>query len=77
MIVVNLSLLEVVVEPEPPYLARITPSQDAIVRIAEVPGRGIPGKVKEVKNNQVIVEFISPSPAGRPGLSAQVVIKLT
>ena len=50
---------------------------DALIQIAEVPGRGIPGKVREVRNGQVIVEFVNPSPVIKPGLTAQVVIKLT
>lgn len=77
VIAVNLTLLTVVVEPEPPVLARIAPDQDALIQIAEVPGRGIPGKVREVRNGQVIVEFVNPSPVIKPGLTAQVVIKLT
>ena len=77
VIAVNLAALQVVLEPEPPVLARIRPGQDALVQLAEIPGQGIPGKVKEVKGTQVIVEFTSPSPDVRPGLIAQVLIKLT
>jgi HlyD family secretion protein len=77
VIAVNLAALQVALEPEPPVLARIRPGQDALVQLAEIPGQGIPGKVKEVKGTQVIVEFTSPSPDVRPGLIAQVLIKLT
>jgi HlyD family secretion protein len=77
LIAVDLWLLEVVVEPEPPVLEQIRPGQEAIIQVAEIPGQGIPGKVTEVRNNQVIVEFSNPSPAVGPGLTAQVRIKLT
>jgi hypothetical protein len=36
----------------------------------------IPASVREVKGTQVLVEFTSPSPAIRPGLTAQVTIKI-
>lgn len=74
-IAVNLSALEVVLDPEPPVLPRIRAGQEAIVQVAEVP-EGLPGKVKEVRDGQVIVEFVSPSPAVKPGLTAQVLIRL-
>jgi hypothetical protein len=73
---VNLSAPEAVVEPAPPALARIRPGQEALIQIAELPGV-IPGKVKEVRGTQVIVEFTSPNPALRPGTTAQVRIRLT
>lgn len=75
-IAVNLSSLEAVVEPEPPALARVRVGQEAIVSVADAPDLMV-GRVKEIKGNQVIVEFNSPNPAVRPGNSAQVRIKLT
>jgi multidrug resistance efflux pump len=75
-IAVDLSLLEAVVEPEPPVLARLRPGQDALVILAEAPGNGLPGTVREVKTGEVVIEFTSPSPAVHPGLTAQVRIKL-
>jgi HlyD family secretion protein len=75
-IAVDLSLLEAVVEPEPPVLARLRPGQQALVVLAELPGEGVPGTVREVKAGEVVVEFTTPSPAVRPGLTAQVQIKL-
>jgi hypothetical protein len=33
--------------------------------------------VRQVKGSQVVVEFISPTPLIKPGLTAQVTIKLT
>jgi multidrug resistance efflux pump len=75
-IAVELSSLEVVLEPEPPVLERIRPGQEAVIQLAEIPTEGLPGKVREIHNGQVAVEFVSPSTAIRPGLTAQVRIKL-
>lgn len=72
----DLSSLQVVLDPEPPVLERIHPGQVAGVRVAEFPNEEFPGTVREIRGTQVIVEFISPSPAIKPGLTAQVRIKL-
>lgn len=76
-IAVDLTALEVILEPEPPVLARIRTGQPAAVRVAEFPNQELSGKVQEVRGTQVIVDFLSPSPVIRPGLTAQVRIKLT
>jgi HlyD family secretion protein len=75
-IAIDLAALEAVVEPPPPELARIRPGQEAYVQIAEFPD-AFPGRVKAVQGNQVVVEFISRNPALKPGVTAQVRIKLT
>jgi multidrug resistance efflux pump len=74
-IATELGSLEVLVDPEPPVMARIKPGQDASIHIAEFAG-DLPGKVREIRGSQVVVEFVSPSPAIRPGLSANVRIRL-
>lgn len=71
----NLSALQAVVEPDPSFLPRIKPGQIATVHIAEV-SEEIPALVRELKGNQVLVDFVSPGPAVKPGLSAQVRIFL-
>ncbi len=75
-IAVELASLEVVVEPTPPVLARIRPGQPAAVRVAEVGNEPLAGSVRDIKGTQVFVEFISPNPAIRPGLTAQTTIKI-
>ncbi len=75
-IAVDTNLLEAVLEPEPPLLARIRAGQPALIVSADIPGDGIPGQVKVVENNQVVVEFVSPTPALRPGAIVQVRVKL-
>jgi multidrug resistance efflux pump len=76
-IAVNLALLDVVLEPAPNVLPLVRAGQHAVIHVAEAPGGGIPGTVREAKGGQVFVEFASPNPAVKPGLTAQVIIKLT
>lgn len=75
-IAVNTSQLEITVQPEPALLPRIKPGQAAAIHIAEVPGEPVPAVVREIVEGRVTVDFTSPTPAIRPGMSAQVVIKL-
>lgn len=74
-IAVDLSALQVVATPDPQTISRVKPGQPALVVIAEAPA-GIPGTVRELKGGQVFVEFASPSAAIRPGVTAQVKIKV-
>jgi multidrug resistance efflux pump len=76
-IAVDLSLLEAVLEPDPLALERVKPGQAAVVTAVELGNEPIEGRVKEVKDNVVVVEFASPDPALKPGLTVQVKIKLT
>jgi multidrug efflux pump subunit AcrA (membrane-fusion protein) len=75
-IAVNVNALQVVVTPDPQLLPRVRSGQPALIQIAEVPS-GIPGTVREIRAGQVFVAFTSPSRDVRPGLTAQVRIKLT
>lgn len=72
-----LSAMEVVVEPTPPQLQRIKAGQPAAIHIAELPNESVSGAVREVSGNLVIIDFISPTPLIKPGLTAQVTIKIT
>jgi multidrug resistance efflux pump len=74
-IAVNLNQLQVVLSPDPKTLERIHPGAPALIQIAEAP-EGITAIVREVKSGQVFVDFTSPTPAVRPGLTAQVRLKL-
>jgi HlyD family secretion protein len=71
----NLSAMQAVVEPDPAILPKIKPGLIAGVRVAEA-GDEIPGYVREVRGTQVLVDFVSPDPSIKPGLSAQVRISL-
>jgi multidrug resistance efflux pump len=76
-IAVATSALEVVADALPAALSRIRPGQAAAIILPEAPNGEIAGSVREVRDGQVVISFISPTPAIRPGLSAQVRIKLT
>lgn len=75
-IAVDLSWLEVVVEPEPPALERIREGQPALVEVVEGPPSGMPGKVVAIDQGRVVIEFSNPSPSVKPGMTAHVRISL-
>lgn len=75
-IAVDLSSLEVVVDPDPRSASRIRQGQAALVQVAESP-EAIQGTVREIKTGRVFIDFASPSPAIKPGLTAQVKFKLS
>ncbi|MCS7315249.1 MAG: efflux RND transporter periplasmic adaptor subunit [Bryobacteraceae bacterium] len=76
-IAVDLSVLEVVVEPEPPVLERLAVGLPVMVEVAEGPPVALEGRVIAIeKDGRVIVEFANPNPAVRPGMTARVRIPL-
>ena len=75
-IATNLTALKVVLQPDPRALERIKVGQEALIHVAEL-SDAIVAQVSEVRDNQVFIEFSSPSPALKPGLTVQVLIKLT
>jgi HlyD family secretion protein len=74
-IAVDLSRLAVIVQPDAAARKRIRPSQDALIYIADFPG-AIPASVKRIDASGITLEFISPSAVIRPGMTAQVRLKL-
>jgi multidrug resistance efflux pump len=68
--------LEVAVEPQPAVLKRLRPGQPALVLVPDLGIPGITGDIKEIKGAQVVVEFNSTIPAIRPGMVADVRLKL-
>ena len=75
-IATDLYALEVALDPRPDVLPRLHPGQAALVLIPDLQSAGIPGDVKEIKDNQAIVEFNCPLPAVRPGMRVDVRLKL-
>ncbi len=75
-IAVDPALMQIVVEPEPPILQRVQPGTPAMVVVPDVSGEGMEGQVKEIKGTQVIVEFSSPNPAIKHGMTASARLKL-
>lgn len=75
-IATDMYALEVALEPKPEILQRLRPGQPALVLILDLQSAGIPGRVKEIKDNQVIVEFNCALPAVRPGMPVDVRLQL-
>ena len=75
VIATDLSALEVVADADPATAQKIRQGQPALIQIAEAPSP-IEGAVREIKSGQVFVDFTSPSAAIKPGLTAQVKLKV-
>ena len=75
-IAVNLSELQVRLNPDPEALKHLKPGAPAIVIVADQAAEGIPAVVKEIQGNTAVVTFTNPNPIVKPGMSAQVRIKL-
>lgn len=73
---VDPAILNVIIEPDPPALKMMQPGQPALVTVAEVMNESLQGEVKQIRENQVTVEFTSPNPAIKHGMVAGVRIKL-
>jgi multidrug resistance efflux pump len=72
----DLTALQVTAAADSVTVEKIHPGQPAAIEIANIPG-SIAGKVREVKPDNVTIDFASPSPAVRPGMTARVKIKLS
>jgi multidrug resistance efflux pump len=72
----DLAALEVALDPKPEVLKRIFSGIPTMVLIPEVTDAAIEGDVKTNANNEVVVEFVSAMPAIRPGMKADVRLKL-
>lgn len=68
--------LEVTLEPQPAVLKHLAPGQEALVLIPDLQSAGIEGVVKEINGSNVVVYFESTLPAIRPGMLADVRLKL-
>src|ERR1017187_4374016 len=75
-IATDLYAMEVALDPKPEMLKRIVPGQPALVLVLDLQNAAMPGVVREIKDNQVIVEFDSTLPAIKPGMQADVRLKL-
>jgi len=75
-IATDLGQLQVVIEPEPPVLAKLQAGMQAFVFLAEVGAEPLNAEISRIENAKVYVMFGSPDPSVRPGVTAQVRIKL-
>jgi multidrug resistance efflux pump len=75
-IATDLFAMEVALEPKADLLKRIVPGQPALVLVLDLQNAAMPGVVREIKENQATVEFDSTLPAIKPGMQADVRLKL-
>ncbi len=75
-IATDLSRLTVTVEPSPAVVAKIKPGLEVLVVVADLPNEALAGVVRAVENGRVVIDFANPSPVVKPGLTAQVRIRL-
>jgi HlyD family secretion protein len=74
-IATDLAALQVLLEAEPSFLARLKPGQTVGVILADVP-ETISGTIEWMNQNQMVIDFVSPTPLVRPGMTAQVRIRI-
>lgn len=72
----DLGLLQMVVEADPTALARVRPGMPALIILAENAGEPLIAEVARIENGKIYVPFGSPDPSIKPGLTAQVRLKL-
>jgi multidrug resistance efflux pump len=77
-IATDIYALEVTIEPPREVLKRLRPGDPALVVILDLQTGGMPGEVKDVndREGQAVVEFNSTLPAIKPGMRADVRLKL-
>jgi multidrug efflux pump subunit AcrA (membrane-fusion protein) len=72
----DLSQLELIVEANPAIASRAAAGAPALVLMTELPGDGVNATIKSVDGGRIVVEFSSPSPLIRPGMTAVARLKL-
>lgn len=73
-IAVNLTKMYVVLEPNPAQMKLLHPGQRVRINVAELPEQTLEGTVTDLRVGRVEIDFTSPSPRIRPGLTAQVTV---
>lgn len=74
-IAVDLTMMEAMFDLDPSLAGRIVAGLPAQINIAETADT-LPGQVRVVENNKVFVEFASPTPLIRPGMTATVSVQI-
>jgi len=75
-IATDLGNLQIVVEPEAAVLSRIKEGMLVAVFVAEQSNEALNGEIARVADGKVTILFLNPNPLIKPGLTAQVRIKL-
>jgi multidrug efflux system membrane fusion protein len=70
-ITTNPAELEFVAEISAADTKRLTPGAAAIIQVAEAGNEPIPGRIKSASAGLLVIELDAPSPAVKPGLTAQ------
>ena len=73
-IAVDLTRMYVVLEPDPARMELLHPGQRVRINVAELPDRTLEGTVTDMRVGRVEVDFTSPTPRIRPGLTARVTV---
>jgi len=73
-IAVDLTRMYVVLEPGPARMELLHPGQRVRINVAEAPEQTLEGTVTDMRVGRVEVDFTSPTPQIRPGLTAQVTV---
>lgn len=71
-IAIDLTSMEIVTEVPAELAGKLAAGGRVFVQIAEAGPAPLNGTIREVKDGTAVVEFISPSPSIRPGMSGQV-----
>ncbi len=71
----DLSVLEIVLEPDPKILKRIKAGQPASILLEEL-NSPLEAPVKNVDGQKIVIEFSSPSTSIKPGTQAAVTLRL-
>jgi multidrug resistance efflux pump len=72
----DLSTMQAVAEASPAQIAGIKPGQPATVVLAEMGGEMLQGAIANIENGTITVEFANPDVQIKPGLTAQIRLKL-
>lgn len=73
----DISVLQAIADASPAQISKIKQGQPATVTLAEMAGELLQGTVLKAENGKVTVEFANPNALVKPGLTAQIRIKLT
>jgi multidrug resistance efflux pump len=75
-IATDLYALEVTLEPNPEQLKKVFTGQQALVLVLDLQSAGMPGVVKDVKDGHATVEFTGTLPGIKPGMRADVRLRV-
>ena len=75
-IATDLSTLNAVAEVSPAFAGKLKPGLAVSIVIAELGGETLQGAISKVEDGKITATFANPDPAVKPGLTAQMRIKL-